>query len=47
MHFFGFFLCRYARYCALCAAYCGFAAITHTLRALLRQSRRQRTKGAG
>ena len=33
--------------CALCAGYCGFAAITHALRALLRQSRRHRTKGAG
>ena len=53
MHFFVFLLCRFARLCAfgglcaLCAGYCGFAAITHALRALLRQSRRHRTKGAG
>ena len=33
--------------CALCAGDCGVAAITHALRALLRQSRRHCTKGAG
>ena len=57
MHFFVFLLwqrcCRFARLCAyggvcaLCAGDCGVAAITHALRALLRQSRRHRTKGAG
>ena len=40
-------LCAYGGVCALCAGDCGVAAITHALRALLRQSRRHRTKGAG